>query len=225
MNKIRIISDVHGKYDEYLKIIEECEYSVQLGDLGFDYSFLDEVNIVRTDCRHRFIGGNHDNYDQYDSCLSSLPNYGMWNLNGVNFYYVRGSVSIDCVPRVKHYILTGEKTWWYEEELSNEDLADAIEDYSLAKPDIMLTHDCPSQIKGQFSNANVMQGFGWPPAYTCRTQQVLGVMFNAHKPKLWIFGHWHRTIDMVVDGTRFICMPELGCLDLVAENGEYTIIK
>jgi hypothetical protein len=39
-------------------------------------------------------------------------------------------------------------------------------------------------------------------------------MFIGHKPKLWIFGHWHVPFDEVIAGTRFICLPELAYIDI-----------
>ena len=121
-NSIRVLSDVHCKYDEYLNIIKKCDYSIQLGDLGFDYSVLNNVDSKL----HKVIPGNHESYDKIFDCPHTLGDFGQRTLNGIDFFFVRGSVSIDCLPRVKHYILTGEKTWWYEEELSNEELNNYI---------------------------------------------------------------------------------------------------
>jgi len=217
---IRIIGDVHGKIDNYNQLIKQCDYSVQVGDLGFDYS-----KIKADPACHRFVGGNHDNYDVYHNTSLSLGDYGTWQLNGIEFFFVRGSVSIDALPRISNYILSGQKTWWYEEELSIEELEDAIDLYEQVQPDIMITHDCPSSIKHNFSSPQVMKHFGWPEDYSCRTQQALSVMFQIHKPKLWFFGHWHRNWHRKIDGTRFFCINELDFLDLdgkmkVTKNGK-----
>lgn len=45
-------------------------------------------------------------------------------------------------------------------------------------------------------------------------------MFTAHKPKLWLFGHWHMPFDEVVSGTRFICLAELATIDVDIETME-----
>ena len=34
---LRIIGDVHGHYDRYVKLAKKARHSIQLGDLGFDY--------------------------------------------------------------------------------------------------------------------------------------------------------------------------------------------
>ena len=38
---VRLIGDVHSRFKEYKKLIKDCEYSIQLGDFGFE--FVDEV--------------------------------------------------------------------------------------------------------------------------------------------------------------------------------------
>ena len=55
--KVRIIGDVHGKYGEYLHLTDDAEYSIQLGDMGFSYNHMKELNPLN----HTFFGGNHDN--------------------------------------------------------------------------------------------------------------------------------------------------------------------
>jgi hypothetical protein len=35
----RIIGDVHGKYDKYAHVATQAEYSLQVGDMGFDYRY------------------------------------------------------------------------------------------------------------------------------------------------------------------------------------------
>ncbi len=108
MNKIRVFGDVHGRSNDYLKLIENTDYSVQLGDFGFDYKFLGNVD----DTKHVFFPGNHDNYDKclwYPHCLGD---YGYANLNSIDFYFVRGGFSIDKAWRERHYAFTGQKTYW-----------------------------------------------------------------------------------------------------------------
>jgi len=46
MTKITFIGDVHGRIPEYLDLIKDCEYSIQLGDMGFDYSLLKNIDAT-----------------------------------------------------------------------------------------------------------------------------------------------------------------------------------
>ncbi len=215
---IRIIGDVHGEYDKYKDIIKDCDNSVQLGDFGFNYDVFDSVPDD-----HYFIPGNHENYDIIEGCDRSLGCMGMREVGGIKFFITRGSVSIDCISRVNNYILTGNKSWWYEEEISPAYLDQAVETYLDEKPNIVMTHDCPVQMKYQIESPNIMRRFGWPESLTCRTQKALGRMFDGHKPKLWLFGHWHKHVDLEINGTRFICIESLKYRDLDIKNGEINL--
>ena len=55
--------------------------------------------------------------------------------------------------------------------------------------------------------------------YASRTRVWFQNMFERHQPKLWLFGHWHTPFDETVDGTRFVCLPELATIDIDIENG------
>lgn len=64
MNKITLIGDVHGKYDRYLDICADSEFTIQLGDLGYNNT---EVLQALDPGHHQFITGNHDNHSaDYD---------------------------------------------------------------------------------------------------------------------------------------------------------------
>jgi hypothetical protein len=43
-------------------------------------------------------------------------------------------------------------------------------------------------------------------------------MFEAHQPKLWIHGHWHVSRNAEYNGTRFICLEELGTIVIDTET-------
>lgn len=216
---LTIIGDVHGKSDDYLNIIKQCEYSVQVGDLGFDYSFLGNVDHQK----HKFVPGNHDCYDivyQYKHCLGD---FGTASLDNIDFFFVRGAFSIDCLYRVATYGHTYQKTWWYEEELNDEQCDLALDLYKKERPDIMITHDCPVQLKPFVSNSNIMLKFGWDPSAIFRTQKLLTAMFEFHRPKLWLFGHYHQTKQLNVEGTLFQCINELDSVTLEKKGCNYII--
>ena len=39
-------------------------------------------------------------------------------------------------------------------------------------------------------------------------------MFESHRPKEWVFGHYHISKSFEMFGTKFTCVPELGVYDL-----------
>jgi predicted phosphodiesterase len=206
MNKLRIIGDVHGKYQEYRKIVDDCQASVQLGDFGFTYPKDLLLN-------HKILGGNHDNYDTFKECPNALDNYGTLNnffdSNFWNIYYVRGAYSIDL-----HRRTTGVD-WWEEEELTYTQCLACIEDYRISyemghNVDVMLTHDIPQEWCRKFFEITD----------SSKTRNLLQVLFEIHKPKLWIHGHHHTSYVKEYNGTRFIGLAELDSvvLSMTKEN-------
>jgi len=75
---------------------------------------------------------------------------------------------------------------------------------------LMLSHECPTSIIDMIAGFKTWDG---EPIRPSMTANVLEQMFEEHKPLLWVFGHHHKVFDMVVEGTRFVCLPELACLD------------
>ena len=196
MKKITILGDVHGKYKRMHEIIREKdrhEYIVQIGDLGFDFSTLDNVDPKK----FVIVGGNHDNYSKIINISHYLGDYGyMVNFNGIDFFYYRGAYSID-----KQYRTIGID-WWSEEQVSVEQFMKARELYRSIKPDIMLTHDCPETISPYLLDPNAQ-------IYQNQTGYFLQELFNIHQPKSWYFGHYHKSWQMTVNGTNFRCLNEL----------------
>jgi hypothetical protein len=189
---ITIIGDVHGKYQNYLNIVKNNEYTVQLGDYGFKYESLKDVNHNN----HLIIGGNHDNMDKIINTAHYLGDYGYTELNGINFFYYRGAYSIDRQDR------TIGINWWEQEQVTIDQFMKARELYREIKPDIVLTHDCPDEISFMLLDPNQRK-------YENITGWALQELFNIHQPKIWRFGHYHHSWRMTVNGTDFRCLDEL----------------
>lgn len=194
-NKITILSDVHGKYRRMHEIIREKdkhEYIVQIGDLGFDFSTLDNVDPNK----FKIVGGNHDNYDKIIHIPHYLGDYGYTELNSINFFWYRGAYSID-----RQYRTIGID-YWSDEENNIETFMKARELYREVKPDIVLTHDCPETIVYQMLEPNQR-------IYQNITNWALQELFNIHQPKRWFFGHHHQSRTIQYGDTKFVCLNEL----------------
>jgi predicted phosphodiesterase len=192
---ITVIGDVHGKYKRYHEIIRETErhpYTVQLGDFGFDYETL--LNVDHN--KHKIVGGNHDHYGRIIHIPHYLGDFGYSCLNGVSFFYYRGAYSIDQKYR------TIGIDWWPEEQVNVEGFMKARELYRATKPDIVITHDCPESVSPYLLDpgAQIFQN---------QTGYFLQEFFNIHQPKIWLFGHYHRSWKMNINGTDFQCLNEL----------------
>ena len=237
MDYLRIVGDVHGHITKrqactkprnngkyYLEIARGAEFSLQVGDMGFDYS---PIKNARLDyCCHQFIGGNHDNYDVVQKVPNYLEDFGVTDLGGIAISYCRGAFSIDKLQRQADERRSGYKSWWHEEELSYARSMEAIEwwknatDFYDDRPKIMVTHDAPDEVTKLIGNPETLKVFGFDPnRFNTSSQMMLQAMFEVAKPDLWIFGHYHKNWQRVVKGTQFVCVDELNYLHL-DRNGE-----
>lgn len=201
-NSLRIIGDVHGKYAKYLPIIKDTTESIQIGDFGFDYRVFKNINR-----NHRFFGGNHDNYTTIGNCKNNLGDFGIIP-NHPEMFFVRGAFSVDKKWR------TPGVDWWEEEELNDIQFNQCTQEYTLAKPEIVLTHECPYEISQLIGNPGVLKYFGLPEDLKTQTNQWLQRLFDIHRPKLWIFGHFHTSWNQKIKGTDFRCLAELEYINL-----------
>lgn len=195
-NSIHILGDIHGKYKRLHEILREKDrypYVVQLGDFGFEFDTLkniDPKNFV-------IVGGNHDNYNKIIDIPHYLGDFGyMVNFNGIDFFYYRGAYSID-----RQYRTIGID-WWEQEQVNIEQFMKARELYRQIKPDIVLTHDCPDEISLHLLKPHQRK-------YENLTGWALQELFNIHQPKIWRFCHWHVSWRKTVGGTDFRCLNEL----------------
>ena len=208
MNKpyLRIFGDIHDKLYQYIPLALEAEHTIQLGDLGFEYEDMALLDPIK----HRVLGGNHDDYAIRDGVFYNqtphfLGDYGVHSVPGVgDFFFLRGGHSIDKNERTEGF------DWFPDEQISYANGMKALEAYSLAKPELMLSHECPTFIIDMIAGFKTWNG---EPIRPSMTANLLEQMFNEHKPMLHLFAHHHQHFDMTIEGTRFICLPELAYLD------------
>lgn len=189
-----IIGDIHEQYEQYCKIARQYEYSLQIGDFGFNYECLKEFDPNKT----KIIKGNHDNYSI--QIPHDLGDYGITNLGGCNLFYVRGGFSIDYKRR------TPGLDWFYEEELNIEQIEKTIDLYSKTKPDILISHEGPFSLLSYFPDRGILQYYGYKNPLKTRTNLLLDQLINIHKPKLHIFGHMHHSLRIKKPGIQFIAL-------------------
>lgn len=193
----RIIGDVHGHYEEYHHLLKKANHTLQVGDFGFNYKTLLGIDARQ----HRVIGGNHDNYDEIKHWPHFLGDYGVHTIEGFgDVFFIRGGLSID------RHLRTEGVSWWPDEELSMAKCYAAMVEYTRIKPDFVVSHECPITIVPHVTESSHI--------IPSRTNQLLERLFAIHKPSQWVFGHYHKKYEKVIDGTQFTCLDELQCLDL-----------
>lgn len=190
--KTLIIGDVHGRIDSYYKTLQRVKHdSIQVGDFGFKKQH--DWHLKNTDSeKHKVNFGNHD-YIPYVNKPHSLGNYS-W-LPEKNIFTIRGAFSIDRANR------TEGLDWFADEELNHQQQLECFDLYVEKKPLIVISHNCPRNIELEYF-ANYWYD-------KTNTTALLQYCFDEHQPKLWIFGHHHRSMDFMENGTRFICLAEL----------------
>jgi hypothetical protein len=148
---------------------------------------------------HRYFTGNHDSPLMAAMDPHCIPHSTIHR--GV--FCVGGAFSIDRFRRIEGV------DWWADEELATSQFYEVMDRYEQERPAVVATHDCPSSVADR-----VMRFGAHVHERHSRTRQALDSMLHLHRPELWVFGHWHRRVDVVLDGTHFVCLEELGILDI-----------
>lgn len=186
---IRFIGDVHGDPKAYLRAIGDAERSIQVGDFGLGFTRMPVAGPG-----HRFIRGNHD-------CPSLCRERPDWIADGTiedGMMFIGGATSID-----REYRIEGV-SWWPDEQLSTPQLERMVDLYQRHRPRIMVTHECPASVAREL----FLRHYKLAIEDRSDTREAFEVMLSIARPEVWIFGHWHEWRDKVIDGTRFICLPE-----------------
>jgi hypothetical protein len=182
-----LIGDTHGKVLLYQDLIRDEEESIQLGDFGFAREHLWHSHHIDP-VKHKVLPGNHDS-TLFKYAPHSLGDFGIYK----DYFFVRGADSID-----KMYRKFGVD-WWPDEELDWKEWNACLDLYEKTKPDIVLSHDCPSVAKKLMFHYD-------EKSFTNRGLQE---MFEIHQPEMWFFGHYHKSVQEVLGKTLFICLDEL----------------
>lgn len=203
-----LIGDVHGKFGPYKTLIKGRTDSIQVGDMGVgfirQYGYMEGSTSQNPPFdkmvagNHRFIRGNHDN-------PGVCRKHKQWIADGTydpvtKMMFVGGANSIDRQFRTEGF------DWWRDEELGYEEADKVLGTYLEVKPEIMVTHDCPLMI------IPLMHSHHWND--NSFTQRMLQNMFEQHQPRLWFYGHHHKSFVQEVNGTTFRCLAELETFEL-----------
>ena len=134
------IGDTHAKF-KHLKIICDQFFPlpcIQLGDMGMGFNFDHEF----PKCPNLFwTRGNHDKATTCRKTKGYLGDFGYLEFD--DLFYVGGAYSIDQARRIEG------KSWWRDEELTEQQADECIELYQKTKPQVVCSHDAPLLLYGQ----------------------------------------------------------------------------
>jgi hypothetical protein len=210
---LRIIGNcVDGLNGEYVKLIDNCEFSLQLGNLGYSYQMLQYVDYHR----HRIMGGSLDNYHLIYSYPHCLPDYGIYSIPNINFFYLRGGYNNNS-KKSNDYQDSYNNNLYSPEELTYLQLKNALALYMENKPNIVLTYDCPYSIGERIFPSNA----GSKPLKKSKTNEMLDQCLQYHAPKLWIFASMSQNWKITQQNNLSVNFISLGVnkyVDIAKDN-------
>jgi len=196
---IILIGDVHGfteNYQNYIKTLPAGQRTIQLGDmgLGFPGKRLDEMEP-----QHTWFRGNHDSPERCRAHKNYRGDFGYDQETGI--FHIAGAFSIDRAYRIEG------KSWWRDEELSYQQLDEAIALYREKRPRFVVSHEAPA--KAGITLLHIMQARMYKMGCTqSRTAEALQQMLDYWQPLKWCFGHYHFDKDFYAANceTKFIAI-------------------
>ena len=198
------IGDCHSQYKTYHYILNKmlfkrgrkgADCSIQLGDMGVGFIGWNENIFKNIGTEHKFIRGNHDNPGECENVPNYMGDFGF--IEKQNLFYVSGGLSLD-----KKYRILGF-SWWNNEEFSYKQAIDCIELYQKSRPRIMISHECPTEIK----YLSLMDRYN--NDIISNTEKLLQNLLEIHRPDIWIFGHHHRRIKRQYKNTTFVGLDQI----------------
>lgn len=207
------VGDIHGEWDKFFITLDRhslnnCDI-ICVGDIDINFAHRPELIYKLNDSFKElnivFLGirGNHDFPDIFDGSVDLpnfklIPDYSVKEFNGQKFLFIGGSISIDRQLR------TEGEDYWRGEVIRESELPKE-------KIDVIVTHDCPNFVG--LSCATLWDEIGNPvktDAFNGR--RILDKVWEQTKPDKWFYGHYHLSMNHVVDNTHFKC---LNILELV----------
>jgi len=201
--KILLLSDLHGKFKQYNDIVNSTEYpTIVLGieGLGFNDRLDAEFKPNKKD---KFFRGNHSDPAKCKAHPNYMGDYGYDEKTGI--FHIAGAYSIDKAWR------TPMINWWPDEQIPRSEWNNIKKLYKETKPNIMLSHTLPYSMI-----TPIFEGHFKPMQDD--TTMLLDMLLEIHKPKLYVFGHMHRSAQKKINGTQWVSLDELETLEICTED-------
>lgn len=158
------------------------------------YNWYNEKNFTTL-----WIDGNHESFSRLETYPVTEWNGGkvqkisdsiihlmrgqVYTIDGKTIFTMGGAASIDRGPFVNRYEQDINKIWWPQENITDNDMAEAWKNLDLVdnKVDYIVTHDVPQDV-------HMRMGFYSNDSNCIKLQQIKEtVTYNT-----WFAGHYHR---------------------------------
>ncbi len=232
--RVLIVGDIHGQFRELADVLCQVqsdygiEAAIQVGDFGFFKEPMRQLALdsLRFPVPLYVIDGNHEDHVWLQRALLT-PAERHW-IEGANLIFqgrpsgcllgssrigfLGGALHVDrpqqhnLLSRCPNYIL-------------RQQCQQAITLFNRERPDLIVTHSCPAGIGvGMSGSVELAQGvaehivnagFDPGPPHDCGEAELRYLWEHLkYPPKGWVFGHFHRSRDTIVNGTRFVCVGD-----------------
>ncbi|WP_062384533.1 metallophosphoesterase family protein [Demequina iriomotensis] len=225
--KVALLGDTHGNEEWIRHALEEfatagLDTIIQVGDLGVwpgpaagkMWNKIDEL-LARNGQTMYVAPGNHEDYDRIDRLearddgwlrfrhhILLAPRGHRTELGGRTLVWLGGAASVDRGWRRYLESMTGQKTWWHQEEITAADVEAAA---AGGHADIMVAHEAPHGVPsierqiagnpGGFAREDLM--------YAHYVRRAFTDAFEAVRPGLLLHGHYHLPVDELVEFDGF----------------------
>jgi hypothetical protein len=200
--KLFLVGDVHGhipKYLEQLASLPSGSCSIALGDLYLGWP---GVNLPVLPPEHKFLRGNHDSPSSAEANHSYLGNFGY--IEEYDTFFLSGAKTTSW------RVLRNSKYWYPDEELSEDELGEAVELYAKATPRTLIAHEFPREAVPEILQGLIGNYFAAKAdCIESRTCLALQKMVEAWRPERFYGGHYHISRTFSLNGTRYRCLREL----------------
>lgn len=226
--RVAIAGDWHGDAlwaSQALRAIQRMDPGIRtvlhLGDLWPDpylCRILDVLCVTRGIERILLTAGNHEPWPALTAALDDadgapaqlsehvwvLPRPFRFEINGRTFLSLGGAASVDREWRVPG------AEWWPDEQITDAMTATAI---ARGSADVMLTHETPAGTPvAAVLDTLRTNPLGFPTsarAESAASQQQIGRVWDAVRPRLLLHGHMHTAGEGTADDGRRVI--SLGC--------------
>lgn len=236
--RILFLGDTHAAWHRLDGIIKICtrdfgvSVAIQVGDFGFFKQYapnpLGNAGLFRSTIPLHVIDGNHEDHKwikgqsengsakvwSSDQNIIFQPRGSVLDLSGIKIGLCGGALHAD---RRQSGSIDKKTTNW----VTNQEAEMSAEKFTTAKVDIIVSHSCPAGIGvGMSGNPYLAEsvdryisqkGFDAGPISDCGEPGLRHLWhLLRHKPKEWVYGHFHVHRTALVQGVRFRC---IGALD------------
>lgn len=227
-----VVGDCHGNLGNLYNIIESAnkkykiDACIQVGDFGFYPLVMDKYKFLKFPIPVYAIDGNHENHEWLMKCINSkshiewidknninfISRGSVWDIEGCKIGFMGGAMNV-------HRSQEGSTSKGTTNYPTNNQIKEAIEKFnSVGGVNIMITHSCPHSIGvgmvgDPFFLKSIEKNITRPFMVStgnindCGEETLLNLWNGlVEKPKHWIFGHFHQTVQRKVLETYFTCV-------------------